>query len=335
MNKFAFVVLIIALISTGCATQNAANAQVLTESPNKTPTSQPIIQSEVCSNLLDEYSGSDKKPELVVYEKSSYKTYPITQVDEAITHYLSNKQSGQPLVLYVHGRALEDTKIGEYDREPDESKRDVIPAFSSKYNANTILMLHWPHKKPENKFPEGDAKFAGKALICVIQRLNSESFNVGKFPGFRALITHSMGALVLEEALDKSSESLNGFDVVSIFAAASKADHANSWLSKISAHKQYVLINTKDIVLGQVKDITKSVPLGMCDSKCFQKNQSAKNVIYLDITDIAGAFHRRHNYFVEGDVADKIVTEILKGESPPMGIKGVAENHRIIRKQDI
>ncbi len=335
MNKRVFVILIIALLSVGCATQNAVNAQVLAESPNKTPTVQPIIQSEVCPNLLDEYLGSDKKPELVVYEKSSYKIYPITQVDEAITHYLSDKQSGQPLVLYVHGRALEDTKIGEYDREPNESKRDVIPVFSSKYNANTILMLHWPHKKPENKFPESDARFSGKALACVIQRLNSENFSASKFPGFRALITHSMGALVLEEALNQPSEDLNGFDVVSIFAAASKADDANSWLSKISAHKQYVLINTKDIVLGQVKDITKSVPLGMCDSKCFQKNQSAKDVIYLDITDIAGAFHRKHNYFVEGEVADKIVTKILKGEHPSMGIKGVAENHRIIRKQDL
>jgi hypothetical protein len=290
----------------------------------------------VCSNLLNEYSVSEKrKPELVVYENSSYKIYPISQVDEALTYYLSHKQLGQPLVLYIHGRALEDTKIGEYDREPDESKNDVIPKFSSKYNVDTTLMLHWPHRKPKNKFPDDDAKFAGKALVCVIQRLNSDRFNASKFPGFRALLTHSMGALVLEDALNQSSENLSGFDVVSIFAAASRANNANSWLSKIRSHRQYVLVNTKDIVLDQVKDITESVPLGMCDSKCFKKNQPIKDVVYLDITDIAGAFHRRHNYFVEGDVADKIVTKILKGELPPMGIKGNSENHRIIRKRDI
>ncbi len=238
-------------------------------------------------------------------------------------------------MLYIHGRALKNTKKGEYDREPGESKNDVIPAFSSKYNVDTTLMLHWPHRKTDNGFSEDDAKFAGKALVCVIQRLNSENFNANKYPGFRALITHSMGALVLEEAINQSSENLDDFNVVSVFAAASRANNAKLWLSKIRANKKYVLINTKDIVLGEVKDRMKFIPLGMCDSRCFNENKPVKDVTYLEITDIAGAFHRRHNYFVKGDVADRIVTNILKGELPPMGIKGVSDNHRIIRKRDI
>jgi hypothetical protein len=67
--------------------------------------------------------------------------------------------------------------------------------------------------------------------------------------------------LVLEEALNKSSENLHEFDVVAIFSAASRANDAGSWLSKIQADKRYVLINTHDIVLKQVKDRMHFVPL--------------------------------------------------------------------------
>jgi len=343
MIKFVFIGLTVAIISVGCSSQHPISPPTIVTTPKIKIVATPkppeqIVQSEGCPNLVNDYPGTGKKPELVIfYGNNSFKTYPIQKVDEALNFYFSEKRPEQPLLLYLHGRALGDTNIGEYDREPNESRTDVIPELSSKYNAKRVLMLHWPHKKADDSgFPEADAKFAGKALVCVIQRLNSDNFNANKFPGFRALITHSMGVLVLEEALNKSSENLHEFDVVAIFAAASRANDAGTWLSKIQADKRYVLINTHDIVLKKVKDRMHFVPQGRCDSTCFRANQPIQSITYLDITDIAGLpFNKRHNYFVKGKVADKVVTKILKGELPPRGVQGISENVRIIRDRDI
>ena len=344
MIKFMFVGLTVALISVGCASQPAVSPSPVPISPikkvvvDKPKPPEPVAQSEACPNLANDYPGTGRNPELVIfYDNNSFKTFPIQKVDEALNFYFSNKRPEQPLLLYLHGRALGKTNIGDYDREPNESRTDVIPELSTKYHAGTVLMLHWPHKKAdESGFPEADAKFAGKALVCVIQRLNSDNFNTHKFPGFRVLISHSMGALVLEEALNKSSENLHEFDIVAIFAAASRASDAGSWLSKIQAGKRYVLINTHDIVLKEVKDRMHFVPLGRCDSTCFRANQPIQSMTYLDITDIAGLLGNiRHNYFVKGKVADKVVTKIFKGEQPPKGVQGISENVRIIRKRDI
>lgn len=337
MNRKGLIFLMVSVISVGCSTLNSESESSLTKPKNGIFYTNEFTQPEECNSLLYQYSSTQIKPELVVYEGSTYKVYPMSQVDEALTEYFSHKKSGQPLVLYVHGRALKNAKQGEYDREPDESKRDVIPAFISKYHIDTTLMLHWPHKKNNTNsgFPEDDAKFAGNALVCVIQRLNSDAFNVKKYRGFRTLITHSMGALVLEEAINKSSEDLHEFDIVGIFSAASEANSSSLWLSKIRANKQYVFINKKDVVLRRVNEKKNSVPLGACDLRCLDENKPVKNVVYLDVTDIAGLFHKRHNYFVKDEVADKVVTKILKGDNPPIGKKGVSDNHRIITKKDI
>jgi hypothetical protein len=324
MRKIIIVVLIIVALGEGCSNQSAMVPSTLT-------------RSEGCSNLLNEYVDTNHAPELVVYEGTphglpSYRKFAIRQVDQALAYYFSNKQTAQPVVLYIHGRALKDTNIGEYDREPDESRNDVVPVFSSKYHSNAVLMLHWPHRKTANEFPEDDARFAGNALLCLVRRLNSAEFNTNTFPGSRVLVTHSMGALVLEQAIKNSSEDLSEFDVVSIFAAASKAKNASSWLSKIRAHKQYVVVNTSDIILIGLRKILSFMPLGMCDIKCFEENPPADNVVYLDVTGILGLWGWRHDYFVKGEVAEKVVTRILSGESPPMGTRGVSDNHRIISK---
>ncbi|NOU09182.1 MAG: hypothetical protein HOO98_04065 [Nitrospira sp.] len=327
MHKIISVVLLIVAVGEGCSSQSAM-----------VPSTPP--RSEGCSNLLNEYVDKDHAPELVVYEGkphgiSTYKKFAIDHVDQALAHYFANKQTAQPVVLYIHGRALKDTKIGEYDREPEESRNDIVPVFSAKYHLDTVLMLHWPHRRTANAYPEDDARFASNALLCTVQRLNSPDFNATKYPGIRALVTHSMGALVLEQAVNTSSEDMGGFDVASIFAAANRANSATSWLSKIRAHKQYVVVNTSDIILTGLRKNLSFMPLGMCDRKCFEENPPADNVVYLDVTCILGLWRWRHDYFVKGEVAEKVVTRILSGESPPMGTRGVSDNHRIIREQDL
>lgn len=291
------------------------------------------------SSNICEYSKSNQKiPELTVYyANDGLSTYPMTQIDEALKFYFSKKQADQPLLLYVHGRALGDTNIGDYDHEPNESKTDVYPALSNR--TKTVLMLHWPHRQVANEFPEADARFAANALVCVIQRLNSDTFNANKFPGFRALITHSMGALVLEEALKTHAEiNLSEFDVVAIFAAASRASDASLWLPKITAKNRYVFINIHDVVLRAASNKINATLLGMCDVDCFIKNQPVQNITYLDISNVAGLpLNARHNYFVRGEVAEKIVSKLFKGESIPQGvdINGIPKNVRKIRDQDI
>ncbi len=327
MRKVISAFLIIVALEEGCSSHS-----VMVQST--------ITQAEGCSSLLTEYVGKDHAPELVVYEGTPHglptsRRFPINQVDEALAYYFTNKPTAQPIVLYIHGRALKESKIGEYDREPDESRNDVVPVFISKYNSDFLLMLHWPHRRTANEYPDDDARSAGNALLCMLQRLNSPDFNATKYPGIRVLITHSMGAVVLEQAINTSSEDLGGFDIMSIFAAASRANGASSWLSKVRTHKQYVLVNTLDIVLEVLSYRAHFVALGMCGAECLQDNPPANNVIYLDVTDVAGALHRRHDYFVKGAVADEVVTRILRGEDPPMGISGISKKHRILRKQDL
>lgn len=290
--------------------------------------------SEACS-----YSNSSQKnPELVIYyDANKLNRFPISQVDDALKFYFSKKQVHQPLLLFVHGRALENANIGDYDKEPEKSRTKVFPALSE--ITKTVLMLHWPHRQVANGFPEADARFAAKSLICVLQKLNSDTFNVNKYPGFRALITQSMGALVLEEAIKTHSEiNLSEFDVIAIFAAASKAVDANLWLPKITAKNRYVFINTHDYVLKKASSRINNILLGICDVDCFINNTPVQSITYLDISNIAGKpFNKKHNYFVKGEVAKKIVSKILKGESLPQGshFEGIPTNVRKIRDQDI
>lgn len=235
MRKIFLPFIMIAALEEGCSDQSAM--------VQSTPT-----QAVGCSTLLNEYVNKDHAPELVVYEGMpqglpTYKTFTINKVDEALAYYFSNKPTAQPIVLYIHGRALEGRRLGEYDREPDESRNDVVPVFTAKYNSSSLLMLHWPHRRTANAYPDDDARSAGNALLCTVRRLNSPDFNATKYPGIRALIAHSMGTLALEQAINTSSEDLSGFDVMSIFAAASRASSASSWLSKVRTHKQYVLVN--------------------------------------------------------------------------------------------
>ncbi len=297
-----------------------------------------FVKNAQSSDVCDYPQSNQKMPELVIYyEDDNLKTYPIAKVDDALNFYFSKKEKKQPLLLYVHGRALKDTKIGDYDREPEESKTDNYPSLSK--NTKTVLMLHWPHRKVENGFPEADARFAGNALACVIRRLNSETFNTSKHPEPRFLFTHSMGALVLEEALRTQSEvDLHEFDAVAIFAAASRASDASLWLPKLNAKNRYVFINTHDVVLKGASQAINSTVLGICDLECFNDNPPAHSITYFDITQIAGALaNARHNYFVKGKVADKIVPLIFKGESLPKGsdMKGLSNGVRKISDNDI
>ena len=315
MLRIIFISYAIAFLIGGCA-QNAYSS------------------SDVCS-----YSNSSQKnPELVIYYgDNKLSTFPINHVEDALKFYFSKKIVDQPLLLFVHGRALRKAKIGDYDNEPHKSENEVFPALSK--SIKTILMLHWPHRQVTNGFPEADARFAANALICVLQKLNSEKFDVNKYPGFRALITQSMGALVLEEAIKKHSEiNLSEFDVVAIFAAASKAVDASLWLPKITANNRYVFINTHDYVLKTASNKLNDTLLGMCDVNCFKKYNPVQSITYLDISNIAGKpFNKKHNYFVKGEVAKKIVSKILKGESFPQGtnFKEIPQNVRKIRDQDI
>ncbi len=328
-------VIITILIFTGCSSSSTRSLLSSNSSEGGAGSILPKtkVVTDICSNLLNAYSSSSIDPKLVVFSNNKYiKSYPIHKVNDALNLYFTMKHTNEPLLLYIHGRALGGKDIGEYDNEPKESQNDVIPEFSKVYNIKTVLMLHWPHKKADKKgFPESDAQFSGKALACVVEWLNSNKYSANQFPGFRALISHSMGSLVLEEAIRKTSMDLQSFDVVSIFAAASPAKDSKDWLSKIKADKKFVLINTSDKVLRIQKERVNFEPLGMCNEACFEHNKPSNNFTYIDITKIAGLFKLRHNYFVKGKVAKRIVKKILAGQEPPKGIRRNNDNIRVIR----
>jgi hypothetical protein len=180
-------------------------------------------------------------------------------------------------------------------------------------------MFHWPHwgKFNDYKNPVEDAKSSGVALAELLTAIDV-AVGKGKKKLNRPLIliSHSMGSIVLAEALNKSTSSdLNSLHTVAIFSSASRYEESWIWLSKIKSTNRYVFSNKHDPVLIPIRDV-----LGECDAECLDNRQRADGAIYIDISPLKLG----HEYFVfdsnpnekEKILANDVVQPIPTGGQP-------------------
>lgn len=266
-----------------------------------------------------ENNASQHLPEMFIYGADK-KTYTLKQTDKAIQDLLQVSEDHQgPILIYVHGRALR--PILGYDQEPGESEKDNLPKLRT--YSSRILMFHWPHYGTAADYPEDDARRAGKDFACVLRKLDAAIAGQSNLKAPLFLITHSMGSIVLEEALRISNDiDLNKFHTVAIFSSAGHIADSAAWLSKIKSPARYILASEHDPVLKNLKRFKKLQSLGLCDSDCLKGSTLAAEMTYIDISPLDKVGHA---YFINGK-ADEIVSPILKGEKLVNLKQGFAPN---------
>ena len=237
---------------------------------------------------------------MIVY--SDYKhstTYSMAEKNKAIDGLFSAKGNenpsaqSQPVMIYIHGRALGHRTNG-YDEEPGESKKDVLPGLFSQYRPSKVLMFHWPHWGNGNDYssPAEDAKSAGAALTDLLAEIDRAA-KEKKLSGPLILLSHSMGSIVLQQALSHSpNPDLKNFHTVAIFASASRYKESWVWLSKIKTANSYVFSNEHDPVLSHLHNT-----IGECGVSCLLSEQRADGIVYVDITPLKLG----HRYFVSNN----------------------------------
>lgn len=212
--------------------------------------------------------------------------FVVDDAEKALGHVLT--ATTRHVIVYVHGRSCGG------GGEPSKSLGDAIPEMESTYRGK-VLMFNWPGSSSGCPlgFPETEARASGTALAHVLHKL---AFGLGSNPALAGvtmtLVTHSMGNLVLEEALTRDKSPLPG----SLFATAllsssatALAGHA-AWLSHLTfASKVYVSENDGDNVLTAA-GIGNGTRLG----KKLGTEPLAPNAVYVDFT----AANVNHAYYL-------------------------------------
>jgi hypothetical protein len=213
-------------------------------------------------------------------------TFVVDDAEKALTHALT--ATTRHVIVYVHGRSCGG------GGEPSKSLGDAIPEMESTYRGK-VLMFNWPGSSSGCPlgFPEAEARASGTALAHVFHKL---AFALGSNAALASitmtLVTHSMGNLVLEEALTRDKNPLPAtlFATALLSSSATAlAGHA-AWLSHLTfAPKVYVSENDGDNVLTAA-GIGNGTRLG----KKLGTEALAPNAVYVDFT----AANVNHAYYL-------------------------------------
>lgn len=174
--------------------------------------------------------------------------FAVTKIGDAVEALLAAKPSLANVIVFVHGRACGG------GGEPGKSLGSVVPELESDYAAG-VVMFHWPGSDDGCPlgFPEDQARAAGPALRTMVERLDE---HLATHPATRAkiklaLLTHSMGNIVLEAALASKTGLAPAVFATAILnsSATAAAGHA-PWLARLDfATNVYVTVNSGDNVL--------------------------------------------------------------------------------------
>lgn len=209
--------------------------------------------------------------------------FTIDQVGAALSHTLGSATSGH-VIFYVHGRACGG------GGEPSKSLDGAMPELESNYKAKAI-MFTWPGSSSGCPlgFPEPEARASGPAFAHFLHKFAFTLHSTPQLAGFTyTLIVHSLGGIVLEEALLKDTATLPTelFDTMMLQSCASAADKHATWLTKLRFSPfVYVSINDGDQVLTAA-GVGRSVRLG----KSVTGEPLASNAKYIDFS-AAGVNH--------------------------------------------
>jgi hypothetical protein len=177
--------------------------------------------------------------------------YEIDELGGALKHALGNSGT-RHVIIFVHGRSC--SKGGE----PKKSLSKAIPSLQSNYHAKA-LMFTWPGSSAGCPvgFPDSEARESGQAFSHMLHKLafilsDEGTTNLPNNLTF-TLITHSMGNIVLEEALTHDTIPLpeNLFSTVILSSSATALAGHSAWLSKLKfSPNLYVSENDGDSVLA-------------------------------------------------------------------------------------
>ena len=201
--------------------------------------------------------------------------------------------TGKPIVLFVHGRGKHPSKT---------IKNDLLSSIRNQYNVS-ILTYTWPSYTGRSGFPDEKARNSRTGLENVLKSL----YRIKKTGGYNqpiSLLTHSMGSIVLQGLMEKSTGSLlpkHSFESVVISASASSHKDHKKWVEKLTFFKKaYIVSNSNDkalLCLEGKKLLCKlglrfnlSARLGRIGGSVPEEN--ASNATYIDFTKSTGKSHR-------------------------------------------
>lgn len=208
------------------------------------------------------------------------RSFVIDQIGDALGHALTGSTT-RHVIVYLHGRSCGG------GGEPMKSLGDAVPELERDYRAK-VLMFSWPGSSTGCPigFPEAEARASGPAFTHAMHKL-AWSLSTTPRPGLTlTLIPHSMGNLVVEEALAGATQPWPPrlFATVMVQSSASASSGHASWLSRLSfSPAVYVSVNSGDSVLtaagvGRSTRLGKSVSGSTLTSVAAYVDFSASNV---------------------------------------------------------
>ncbi len=246
----------------------------------------------------------------------------IDEAGEAFVHAMAS--GADNLILYVHGRGCGG------GGEPQKSLSGAMPELESDYSSGAI-MFNWPGSDVGCPlgFPEDEARAAGASLAHTLHVLAYfKSRNAALFNELRlTFITHSMGSLVLEQALSDDPLALPSslFHTAMIGSSASARSGHATWVAKATlAETLYVSVNAGDSVL------TAAAALGGARlGKSVEGEPLAANALYVDFT----ASDVNHAYYLHGGQSgahmtafyDQVMNGLPFGFNATAGVSEVEE----------
>lgn len=222
--------------------------------------------------------------------------YTIPQVGKALDALLSARPRLDNIILFVHGRACGG------GGEPQKSLSSVVPELESNYSA-AVLLLYWPGSDSGCPlgFPESSARAAGPALRYLISQIDRyRTDNPSKLATVRlSLLTHSMGNIVLQSALEGGSTGVRSdlFSTVVLNSSATALAGHDAWLARLDFGKNvYVTVNSGDSVLA-ASSIGRGPRLG-------RQLDTAPLTARADYVDVS-ASRVNHQYYVRSGMKGK------------------------------
>ncbi|VAW69278.1 hypothetical protein MNBD_GAMMA09-3716 [hydrothermal vent metagenome] len=194
-------------------------------------------------------------------------------------------------ILFIHGRG----------KHPEKAfKKALLSNLESNYSAK-VIMFNWPSWNGPFSFPEDNARASANDFIKVLRQLEAFQQNnrqLSENIKF-TLLTHSMGSLVLEEAVlkmkDKQAKPV--FDTLVISSSASAGKKHADWVKQITLSENiYITVNNDDPVLGPAgaKLNGRRLGKGLSNSNNIEF-ELADNANYIDVTN-TGVNHRYYIY---------------------------------------
>jgi len=225
-------------------------------------------------------------------------------------------KSKKSILIFIHGRG----------KHPQKAfKKKIITDLENNYNSK-VIMLHWESWNGPFDFPAGNARGRYQNLISVLKDIQAYvAKNPEKMNAIHVnLLAHSMGTLMLEEAIKSRPNFCKDtiIDNIVLTASASALKNHSSWISSIEfARNIYVVMNTLDPMLMLASLKMRGKRLGVANLRRLKGDiQFANNTKYIDVSS-SMLPHRLylHRYLIWAPFVKRFFNQVFAGEPAYLG----------------